>query len=632
MACTTLVAQSHLEKKGDQAFDKYAFINARDYYLKVAEDTEDPSNELLEKLADSYYYTADYKNAAYWYQKRYIKESPIKAEYLYRFALSLKSAGDYNFSDKVMQEFYEAKGKDYRAKLFNQNRNYLKEIELQSGNFKIEKASFNSPLSDFAPTFYNDGILFSSNRTRPQMEKNIHAWNSQPFLDLYFVNPDSTSKKIILFSNKINTKFHESTAITTKDGNVIYFTRNNYFENTYREDVKGVNRLKLFKAVKTKDSWDIKELPFNSDEFSVAHPALSTDEKTLYFSSDMPGGYGQSDLYKVAINGNEYGIPKNLGKEVNTEGRETFPYINKSRIFFSSDGHVGLGGLDIFVSEITADGYVGSAFNVGKPINSAQDDFTFILNDDSKEGYMASNRNNKPGNDDIYKITETGTLITSCFQRMRGVVLDATSKEPLSEALVSLLNENQEVITSTYSLEDGSFDFDTQLGCTKNYAIRTQMRHYTTNEKVVATGNIPSEIVETTILLKKGDFVTGTDLGKVLDLKPIYFDFDKSNIRLDAEIELKKVIEAMQTFPDLKIDVRSHTDSRAPADYNLSLSKRRNKATIQYLIQKGNIKPARISGRGYGEEQTYNHCTDGVACTAEEHQLNRRSEFIIINK
>ncbi|MEL4308955.1 OmpA family protein [Joostella sp. CR20] len=626
-------AQSRIENRGDKAYDAYAFINARDYYLKVAEkEGEDASDELLEKLADSYYYTADYKTASYWYQKRYMKDSPIKAEYLYRFALSLKSTGNYDFSDKVMQQFYEAEGDDFRAKLFNQNRDYLKEIELQSGKFNISKASFNSPLSDFAPSFYKNGILFASNRERLQASKNIHQWNEQPFLDLYFISVDSTSK-VKSFSNKINTKYHESTAVATKDGNTIYFTRNNYVNHSYREDSKGVNRLKLFKATKVNDAWEVSALPFNSDEYSVAHPALSSDESTLYFSSDMPGGFGQSDLYKVEIQENGFGKPKNLGKQINTEGRETFPFIDAdNKLFFASDGHIGLGGLDVFVAQITSDGGVGPSFNIGKPINGSSDDFTFIIDSATKKGYVASNRDGDAGNDDIYEIEETSPLFTSCFQLLKGVVLDADTQMPLADASVSLLDGNQQLIAQVYTDVEGRFSYENYLGCMQNYALRAEKTHYTKEEKVIATGNLPTETIETTILLKKGDFVMGTDLGKVLKLNPIYFDFDKSNIRPDAEIELQKVIDAMQTFPQLKIDVRSHTDSRAPADYNLSLSERRNKATIQYIIEKGNIDPSRLSGRGYGEESLVNHCSDGVPCSIEEHQLNRRSEFIILNK
>ncbi|MCM5663081.1 OmpA family protein [Galbibacter mesophilus] len=627
-------SQERLEKKGDKAFDKYAFINAREYYLKVANEEEEPSDELLKKLGDSYYYTGDYINAANWYRKLYNKDTAIPAEYLYRYALSLKSTGDYAYSDKIMGEFYDAKGNDYRARLFDENRDYLNEIELQSGKFSMEKVDFNSPLSDFAPTFYNNGILFASNRIRPKMEKSVHAWNDQPFLDLYFVSSDSTSEKIELFSKKINTKFHESTAAYVDSLNTLYFTRNNYYKNQYGEDEEGVNRLKLFKAVKTEnEDWKVEELPFNSDSFSVAHPTVSPHGEYLYFSSDMPGGYGQSDLYRVKINGNGFGTPENLGKEINTEGRETFPFLSSdNQLFFSSDGHVGLGGLDVFVAQIGEGDYVGPAYNVGRPINGKQDDFTFILSNDTKRGYMASNRGNHPSNDDIYKIEQIGDLIVACFQLLKGNVLDYSTKKSIAGVEVSLLNAKNEVIETVYSDDLGNFSFKEQLSCMQSYTIRTSMRHYENVEKNVATGNLPSKVIEETLLLKKGDFVTGTDLGKVIKLNPIYFDFDKWNIRQDAEIELKKVIEAMQIFPELKIDVRSHTDSRAPADYNSWLSEKRNQATIQYIIDAGGIAPQRLSGRGYGEEQPVNHCTDGVACNEKEHQLNRRSEFVILKR
>lgn len=621
--------QNQVSKKGDKEYDQYAFVNAREYYLKVA-NKGNASPELLQKLGDSYYYISDYENASKWYGVLLKSGGNVPPEYLYRYALSLKSLKAYPESDQIMDKFYKVKGNDFRAIEFNSKRDYLKEIGLQSGRFTMTKVDFNDRFSDFAPAFYGDTLVFASNRIYRQMEKNINAWNNQPFSNLYLVDKNDKDK-VRYFSKDINSKFNESTVVFTKDGNTIYFTRNNYLNKVYETDKNGLNRLKLYRGQKNKKRWTIEELPFNSNEYSVAHPALSPDEKTLYFSSDMPGGYGQSDLYKVAITGKNFGKIENLGKEINSESRETFPFIAPDgKLFFSSDGHEGLGGLDVFVSEMNSDGNFGPVFNLGDPINSQQDDFTFIINS-AGEGYVASNRDNSQ-NDDIYSIKQIKPIISKCQQYLKGSILDNKTQTALEGTNVLLLSESGEIINQTVTGADGSYSFPKGLDCNKIYLVRSEKKNYTTVENILTTGVIPEGVINQNILMQKGDFVAGTDLAEVLQLEPIYFDLEKWNIRKDAAIELQKIIEEMQKFPTLKIDVRSYTDSRGPYKYNMNLSNKRNKSTINYIIRKGNIDSPRLSGRGYGESEPVNGCKDGVKCTAKEHQLNRRSEFIIIQK
>ncbi|AXG72075.1 outer membrane lipoprotein Omp16 [Kordia sp. SMS9] len=629
-------AQEKNIKKGNSEYDKYAFIDAREAYLKVAEEGYQ-STELYARLGDSYYFIADYENAAKWYGALYNFSEEVNAEYLYRYALSLKSTEQYTASDAIMEKFYETKGEDYRAKLFVNERNYLQEIEQQSGRFKLEKAGFNSELSDFAPSFYQNRLVFASNRSNRGATKRIHDWNEQPFLDLYQVSVVSEDAATTLekMPKVINSIYHESTAVFTKDGNTFYFTRNNYTNKEYKEDEEGTNRLKLYRAIRKNNKWNVTELPFNSDQYSVAHPALSTDEKTLYFASDMPGGKGQSDLYKVAIKGTEFGKPTNLGETINTEGRETFPFISKNNtLYFSSDGHVGLGGLDVFVSTIDRANDYREVFNLGRPINSPEDDFTFIINEISGAGYVASNREGGMGNDDIYSFVRTEKIISKCAQTLKGVVLDEQTNNPISNAKVLLLDNDNNMIAQTFAKDDGSFEFP--LDCNTLYAIRAAKENYGTAEKSFGTTNELNKTLKKTLFLKTGNTMekpivapVGADLVKILGLNPIYFDLDKDYIRADAEIELRKVIAVMKLYPTMKIDVRSHTDSRADDDYNMDLSNRRAKSTIEFLLTNG-ISESRLKGRGYGETRHVNRCSNGVPCAEYEHQLNRRSEFIII--
>ena len=619
-------------------FDQYSFIDARQAYIRVVEKGY-ISSHLLQKLADSYYFTSDYVNAKQWYKKLYeLKDESTPVEYLYRYALTLKTLEQYSESDKIMNEFYLVAKKDVRANLFLNDRNYLEEIEANSTRFKLKNEDFNSELSDHGPAFYGDELVISTNRKRGVASHRIHSWNNQPFLDLMVVNPTEENAEVKNFDREVNSKFHESTPVFTKDKKTVFFTRNNYTDSNKKRDNQGTNHLKLYRADQNdQEKWEVTELPFNSDNYSVAHPALSVDEKTLYFASDMPGGFGKSDLYMATLDGETYGEPINLGKGINTEGRETFPFISSDkRMYFASNGHLGLGGLDVFVVKMYTHKDFSEVYNVGKPVNGPFDDFTFIINNETKKGYFASNRIEGKGDDDIYSLIETKELVISCKQVFEGTLKDESTFEPTADAIVYLLNEKGNAINETQSNAQGKFTFD--IECGKQYSVRYKKKGFNTNEKPFNTNRIDGEIVAFELLIKKGkdlqdtEFKLGDDLNKILSLDPIYFDFNKSVIRPDAEIELQKVIAVMEAYPTLKIDVRSHTDSRAADDYNIGLSDRRNKSTIAYLIEKGAIKADRLTGRGYGEKQLINKCSNGVPCTRQEHQLNRRSEFIIISK
>jgi len=627
------IAQEKKLDKANENFENFAYVEAREGYLKVAE-AGFMSEDLLMRLGDSYYFTAEYESAARWYGALNDFTDSPKPEYLYRYALALKSSGQYEASDKVMEQFNNASTSDKRANLFVNERNYLSEIEAQSGRFELTSVSFNSKLSDFAPSYYAGSLVFASNRLVGNRKPGrIHEWNDQPFLDIYKL-PLSGGEDVSVksLSSKVNTKYHESTAVFTKNGQIMYFTRNNFTNNKYKEDTDGTNRLKLYKATIAVDGeWKVTEMPFNSDEYSVAHPALSPDEKTLYFASDMPGGKGMSDLYKVAIEGESYGDPVSLGDKINTEFRETFPFISKdNKLYFASDGHPGLGGLDVFVTDIDKNSK-GDVFNIGRPVNSTKDDFTFIVNDDKGTGYFASNRDGGMGDDDIYSLkkVEGVEIITACSQLVSGVVVDKNTRTPIPNAKVVLMDPSNNVLDQLISGQDGSFTFP--LDCSKPYCVRGSKVNYGFDEECfTSTAELELELNLSLELESLDAPKIGDDLNVLLDLLPIYFDLDKDFIRADAQLELQKVIAFMKQYPSTKIDVRSHTDSRNTSAYNMDLSMRRNVNTIEYIVNRGGIDRSRLSGRGYGESQLTNHCMDGVKCDEGLHQLNRRSEFIIV--
>jgi len=637
----SVIAQDkQLANAGDN-FNNYAFIDAQQIYLKVA-NRGYKSSDLYKKLGDSYYFNAELDKSVEWYGKLY-KEyfSIMEAEYLFRYAQSLKSVGQYEQADKIMERFDKLVGnQERRAKLFGNERDYLKFIEKQSGKYTIRKLDINSSFSDFAPSFNKDELVFASSRSNT-MAKVVHEWNEMPFLDLFTVGGVGNGNGTDLvdlqkLKGKVNTKFHESSSSFSADGNTVYFTRNNYTNSNLKQNKKGTTLLKLYRSKLVNGKWSkAEELPFNNDAYSVAHPALSSDGKFLYFASDMPGGQGQSDLYRVTVNENgSFGKPQSLGNQINTEGRETFPYISQSgRLYFASDGHVGLGGLDIFLTMPSGNSFK-KPLNIGEPVNSQHDDFTFILNEETRIGYFASNRSGGMGSDDIYSFWQKEDLITKYQQFVKGVVTDAKNRTVLNLVEVRLLDKNNKELESRIVGKDGKYQFDVE--CESEYIIRASHPDYKSTEIHLITSAEFGKVIAQPLQLNKGQelrkisVIVGDDLAKILQLEPIYFDYNKSFIRNDAEIELQKVIAVMQQYPEMKIDVRSHTDSRANDAYNMRLSDRRAQSTIKYIITKGGIAKGRLTGRGYGESTLVNECVNNVDCSEEKHQLNRRSEFIIL--
>jgi outer membrane protein OmpA-like peptidoglycan-associated protein len=619
-------------ERANEKYEAYSFKPAIDIYKKVI-DKGYVSADLLKKLANSYYYNANYKEASDVY-KRLVDEyeSEVTPEYYFRYAQTLKSLDLYDEADDLMDKFSEMTSNDYRANSFNGDRDYRKEIKENSGRFTIEPFEYNTVYSEFAPSYYKEGLIFSSDRDTGNLAKYRHTWNSKDFLDLYKVNADSTSLNTVIKLDKdvINTRLHESTSIATKDGSVIYFTRNNIVENKYIKDENGVIRLKIFR-VKIIDGIfsELEELPFNSNDYSVAHPALSPDEKTLFFASDMPGTLGESDIFKVTINDDgTFGTPENLGNTINTEARETFPFITSEEVlYFSSDGHPGLGGLDVFGTKISENTYSGIIKNVGEPINGQLDDFTFIFNDEDKTGFFASNRESGLGNDDIYSFIENTPLELDCRKLISGTVRDKISNQVLVGASVKVLNEENEEEYTT--LTDSNGNYEVYVNCSEGNFIRAFMDGYIPSESYLAKSDASPEVIDFYLERDTVSAGFGDDLAKLLQLSTIYFDLNKYNIRPDAEVEIQKIIAAMEKYPSLKLKVNSHTDSRGKDAYNLWLSQKRAESTVGYMISKG-ISEDRLQGEGFGETKLVNNCGNNSNCSSKEHDLNRRSEFIIM--
>ncbi len=636
----TVFAQIDKLSEADKKFENFAYIDAQQIYLEVAEAGYE-SESLFKKLGDSYYFNNDLENAAKWYQKLYDFSKTLNEDYLFRYSQSLRGVERYVEASEIMKKYDSIAQINVETEIIDEEQDYLKLIELQSGKFTTDTVKINSELSDFAPKFADGKLIFASNRKRADATQRIHEWNNQPFLDLYEVDVDEQFTPLTQpkpFSDIINSKFHEASAVITSDGNTIYFTRNNFSDNKYKKSKSGINFLKIYRSKKQSGEWQTpEELPFNSDDYSSAHPALNPDENKLYFASNMPGTKGKSDIFVVDINDDgSFGEPVNLGSNVNTKGRESFPFISSdSLLFFSSNGHPGLGGYDVYVSEIKKDNTLGKPLNVGKPINSPKDDISFIIDAESKIGFFATNRDKEATEDDIYRFIQNEDLITKCKQYLSGTVRNKDNNEPITAVSVKLFDDELNLLSVTKSDINGEYDLDVE--CDKKYIVRLEKEGFKTTEKPFKTTNKYEKDFKDTVFMEVGEDLgvkrvsKGDDLRKILQLDPIYFELDKSKITAQARVELQKIATLMNQYPSMKIDIRSHTDSRAGDNYNLVLSQERAESTVNYLIAKG-VDSSRLSGKGYGETQLINRCSNGVNCSESEHALNRRSEFIILNK
>lgn len=623
-------AQDSKVAAGDKKYDNYAYIDAIKTYERIAEKGY-KSEDMFKKLGNSYYFNSDFDGAVKWYGELFAINTSPEPEYYYRYAQSLKSTGQIDKANKLLSEFNAKFKNDNRGKLYKEDVNYLDQIKANSGRYTIQDAGINSKYSDYGSFVYDNKIYFASARDTGNFSQRKHKWTNEYFTNLYLADVDpatGSSAKVNKFKTSINTKFHESSPVFTKDGKTVYFTRNNYVNGKKGKDDNKITLIKIYKAtLDNNGKWaNITELPFNSDNYSVGHPALSPDEKTLYFASDMPGTIGQSDIYKVSVNGESYGPPQNLGNTINTEGKETFPYItNENEIYFASDGHPGLGGLDVFVGKIEDNATISNIQNVGGDINSPKDDFAYIIDPVSRRGYFSSNKDGGQGSDDIYKFLETRKL--QCVQTLEGIITDEQTGAVLSGTKVTLY-EGTTIKSTTISDANGYYNFAVECG--KTYNVRAEKEEYTTREVSVIIGkltgktNLPIALEKSTCKVTIGD-----DLGKCFGIKMIYFDLDKSNIRTEAALDLEKILDVLNNNPKMRLDIRSHTDSRATFKYNEALSNRRAKSTIDWLVKNG-VAKNRLTGKGYGETQLVNGCSDGVNCSEEEHQMNRRSEFIII--
>ena len=612
-----------LLKIADKAFDNMWYSEAAEHYEQAFSYMNGvPAMQTLQKAADSYYYIGDMENASKWYKILFENyEDVLSKDDLFKYSHVLKGTGKKQNADRVLNIIA---GKDFE----NTAPSYLKYRE----QIVLKNLKINTKYSEFSPISKPDGrIVFSSSADTGFLKTKRYKWNNQPFLDLYEAKTKGGGYEfndVKKLAKTINTKHHEASVSFSPDGNTMYFTRNN---NRKKRSKKNVNHLKIFRSKYSNEKWGpAKEVSFNNENYSTGHPALSKDGKQLYFVSDMPGGYGYTDLYVVDIDENgDFSEPRNLGPEINSSRKEMFPFATKDKLYFSSNRKSGLGGLDIYQSDI-GNGITEKPINLGKPFNSIRDDFSFMLLKDEKAGYLASNRKGGKGDDDIYyfKMEQPENSVEN-RNRVNGMVVDAITAGPVPNANVTLFDSNHLKIAELETAEDGTFKLENLISNYDYTLAITKDDYQEALESVTTKDNI--EITFTHKLMPADAIVAQNAEGlPAFKTKAVYFNFDSSNIREDAKKELDRLADYLVDNQNVKLKIESHTDSRGSAVYNKYLSGKRAQASKDYLLSKGVSADQIVSADGYGEDRLLNDCHDGAPCSRQAHQLNRRSEFIFV--
>lgn len=725
-----IFSQGLLQKQADTYYNQLAYAEAVEYYKDLSKGKA-PLENNIRRAAESYFNLLDYPNAILYYKKLEGSYSAgLTSLDLLNYAQALKYTGEYKQAASILSKLNTKQGGT--SLVYKNHKNfpdYDKKLKEDSALYHIINVDgINTESSEFAPVLFKNKsyMMYASNRRNTSARNKIFAWDNSYFIDMYTSSKtDSTHfKSGVELPKAVESLYHDGPVELSADENTMYLTRTNYINKKVGKDDKRIVNLKLFilKRDSTGALGKPESFPYNSDNYSIGHAAITPDGQRLYFVSDMPGGFGQTDLWFSELKDNVWQKPENMGQAVNTEGREMFPFVNEDGyLFFSSDGRAGLGGLDVFYTAPQLD----AAFEpqgLAYPINTQSDDFGFYLNEDLKTGYLSSNRAGGKGKDDIYFFSSKVPLLGVSLQ---GIVYDENTKKIVPGARVFLMDKNDKILDSLIADTKAMYSFRIpDPSKTYKLGVKERSLYY---DRVVAVNDLnpgdnaqdvylfpkytlicevtdektrlPIEGVKATLIPKfKGDKVVyysdskgtftdvirhkkagdklevavkfektgyittiqdyvvtldkdlvinlndklngrlqkiekGIDIAKTLKLNPIYFDLGKWNIRPDGAKELDKIVKVMQENPSLVIELGSHTDCRSSASYNMKLSDKRAKSSAEYVIANG-IDKSRIYGKGYGESKLINDCAcEGgkvVPCSEEQHQANRRTEFIIV--
>jgi outer membrane protein OmpA-like peptidoglycan-associated protein len=681
-------AQAGKLRKAQQYMETLDYQAAIDTYKGILEKGDVP--EAIINLAEAYRKAHDYINAEIWYSKG-VDLPQAEPVHFYYYGLMLQRNGNCEQAKPWYRKFLNLVPYDHRRKALMDPCGYQEALMTKnSGAIRIGNLPFNGPFGDLGPAFYGNGLVFASAR---RLDGNSGPARRQAFFDLFYVDASMTTAgeetsfvygDPVKFSGNLNSQFHEAIVTFNEDQSEIFFTRNQILKK--RSDEPGIVRLEIMSARAMSDgSWGALEpLPFNSDDYSVAHPSLTSDGRRLFFSSDMPGGFGGKDIYVSSYENGSWSPPVNLGPGINTEGDELYPnYESDGRLYFSSDGHFGLGGQDIYFVADMGDGTWNNPENIGYPINTPSDDFGIIFGKGSEYGFFTSNRSGGAGSDDIYsfyyiktpleEVTDAPIVLeeiqeeepveaeeeTEQIWTLSGVVMDRITGLSLEGATIKLLSDECSVPEAITTDGSGYFYFTLQPSCC--YRIRVEKGNYftrtfeesvcpriesETREFVQNVGIQPFVLSNDETLADRKSKVNsrlpeedpegfqvsdgrGKNAGSVSFLLKVYYDLGRTSVQKESVSELKKLLKLLQDNSDLIVEIGSHTDSRGSDNFNQQLSQRRAQNIVTWLISMG-IPAERLVAKGYGESRLVNDCSDEVSCSEDEHQRNRRTEFTVL--
>ena len=731
---------------GNYHFDKESYKKAIERFSSI----ENKNVDVLRKLGKSYLNLNNLDSSERYY--KIVAEKTNNSADWYNYSHTLYMNDKFDEAEYIRSK-YAYSSKEKRADIFKNNKAHTELLDKIS-KVDLVNLSINTKNSDFgAYAVKNDSTntyytLFTSANVSSlkEIKKSKFVKPDQPTYDIYKTQLNYPSLEVsssISLSGQFSNEYQEGPAIITEDQQTVYFTRSNSLDAD--DDVLYLSLYSVSSGMLDQQD-SIIPFSINDDHYSVMHPTISNDGKKIFFSSNIPGGYGGLDIYYCEIEGvqsknvdgnlkkvNKLSDPINLGNRINTEGNEVFPYImNDDLLFYSSDGRLGLGGLDIFAANNYLDTSLIKIDNLGKPFNSPKDDFSFFISKDIKFGFLSSNRFGGKGDDDIYcfKLNLSISEGTDDYYTMvKGETLEVSSNSVLNNDFLNdadqsflsqdvfykakLINKpsngkinfksdgtfiytpNNDSVTVdvfTYRILNDQYSNDTinvfikaldqtvPVAVDDHYVIKKGENFST--DSINGTLHNDSDSggdILTTILLdsalhgeidfkKDGSFtyipedyyvesdtftyivtdglyydtaevtlarlVSGVDIATIIEIDPIYFDVNKSNIRDDAATELLKIVKVMNDYPSMVVELGSHTDCRASKTYNRNLSDRRAKSSARFIKERIS-KPERIYGKGFGESKLKNECEcEGsriVPCSEEEHQENRRTEFVIKN-
>ncbi|MDI1355425.1 MAG: OmpA family protein [bacterium] len=712
---TSELEKNTVWKKGMVLYNTKAYSEAIPYFEKVRL-TDSTNALLLTKLGDCYRLTNNTqgKLSCYGAMIRNGNAQPIQELYYGQALVE-------NDEAEAARPYFEKYGADSRGKDLASSFGKTKSYTRNADAYSVVLASFNSLQNDMCAIKFNNSIVFASSRPTSKWIGKNQGWTNGAYMNVWATEKDEKGleKKPVIFLKDLNTKYNDGPICFNKDLYMIYYTTNSARKAEHARD--GSFKLRILEGEFDQGGLISVKLPsFNNKEYNFAHPSLSPNGYTIYFSSDKDGGLGGMDIYMSKKDSSGvWGPAINLGSVVNTAGNEVFPFISPTGLlYFSSNGHDGMGGLDIYESKLK-EGKPARIYNMGQPINSRFDDFGFYLSADSTSGFISSNRKAGGMDDDIYNLQiirevrrgkdvlittidkESGlalantkllinkdtvfanekgeyltmveegdvlrikslkedyfnvtdsvasdTSLTDAFTKqlvleknpklfLRALITDAKTNELLEGVtvkVIDMVNGSQvDLFTTTEGGDYFRFLFNNRIGDKLTYLVKLDKPGYLQRSVIFShTITKPGEVnMNESVNLSLGKIEVGMDLAKMVDLKPIYFDLAKSTIRKDAAEELDKIVEVMNEYPEMYVELGSHTDCRSSAASNLKLSTARAQASVDYIVKRG-INKARIVGKGYGEGKLLNNCAcEGSmqsTCTEEEHSVNRRTEFLI---